>query len=220
MLDDGVRHEAQRHAGGGQPRAPVAILARREREALVERQRARDLAWHARLHVGANPSSSPSSEASCSVRVMSCDAAAARPGSGSATVVPAAAPPSAHAAASRCAHSGSGTQSSSVKQTTVPCAARAPRLRAAAGPCPAPSTTRVANGSRPPRSEASMVRATTARMASASDRAVVDDDDLELLRGLPRERGQAALERCRPVASRDDDGDGRARHAASPAPSG
>ena len=85
--------------------------------------------------------------------------------------LPAAAPDFAAGVASASAQPGSGSQSSSVKQTTSPEAARDPRLRAVAGPRPG----------------ARISRAPGRRLERASDRgavagAVVDDDDLDLRR--------------------------------------
>ena len=71
-----------------------------------------------------------------SVFVSSCAAAAAAPAKGSAIVVPAAAPPSAQACGEPLRPVGPAAQSSSMKQNVLPRAARAPRLRAAAGPAP------------------------------------------------------------------------------------
>ena len=104
--------------------------------------------------------------------VSSCAAAAAGPAAGSAIVAPGSRPAARAQLGEPLRPLGSGAQSSSVKQMTSPRAARAPTLRAAAGPA-----------------------AAAAHDAGAGrDRAaaVVDDDDLERGRGLALEGGEAA----------------------------
>jgi hypothetical protein len=123
--NDRVGHVDRAEPCRGRAVAPVAVLACGEWERLVEGQLREVVA----------------SDESVRCSTIVCDATTAGGAPTGATVEPAAAPCSAAAAASREAHPAAGSQSSSLKQTTSPLLARAPTLRAAAGPAPGVRTT-------------------------------------------------------------------------------